>query len=124
MAGAAEEATMHQFRDLMQLLQANQTANQELQRNQTAQVTQVVQGMAALLERMARRENASQNEAANMERPKPQYYEKLGGKLFEKMRKFTGGEEEWIEWSDEFRMIIDMQSPKLCQPHETRGDPR
>ena len=47
MAGAAEEATMHQFRDLMQMLQANQTANQELQRNQTAQVTQVVQGMAA-----------------------------------------------------------------------------
>ena len=70
--------------------------------------------MAALLERMTRRENASQNEAANPERPKPHYHEKLGGKLFEKMKKFTGGEEEWIEWSDEFRMIIDMKSPKLA----------
>ena len=54
MAGANEDPTMQNFRELMQVLQANQMANQELQRNQTAQVTQVVQGMAALLERMTR----------------------------------------------------------------------
>ena len=46
--------------------------------------------------------------------PNPKNYEKLDGELFEKMKKLTGGEEEWIEWSDELHMIIDMKSPKLA----------
>ena len=70
--------------------------------------------MAALLERMTRRENASQNEAANPERPKPHDHEKLDGKLFEKLKKFTGGEEEWTEWSEDLRIVIGVKSPKLA----------
>ena len=31
------------------------------------------------------------------------------------MKKFTGVEEEWIEWSEDLRMIIDMKSPKLAK---------
>ena len=94
MAGTNAAATMPNFRRLLNLFQGMATSNQEFQRTQNQQITQVVQGMAALLERMTRRENASQNEAANPERPKPHYQEKLDGKLLQKMKKFTGGEEE------------------------------
>ena len=41
--------------------------------------------------------------------------EKLGGKILEKVKKFTGGEEEWVEWSEDLRMIVDMQAPKLAK---------
>ena len=41
------------------------------------------------------------------------------------MKQFTGGEEEWIEWSEDLRMIIDMKSAKLAKvmKHvETHGE--
>ena len=95
-------------------VEANAPNFVELFQAQSMQIIQVVQGMAALLERMTRREDAPQNEA-NQDRPKPQYNEKLDGKLFEKVKTFTGGEEEWTEWSEDLRLIVDMKSSKLAK---------
>ena len=69
----------------------------------------MMQGMSAMLERMTKQE-AGQEESA-----KKSSVEKLDGEIFEKVNKFTGGEEEWIEWSEDLRMMIDMKSPKLAK---------
>ena len=79
----------------------------------------MTQAMAAMMERLTK-QGASQNESA-----KKSKCGQLGGKLLEKMKKFTGGEEEWVEWSDEFRMYIDMQTPQLAKVMrhvETHGE--
>ena len=39
--------------------------------------------------------------------------ETLYGKVFETFRKFKGGEEEWVEWSEDFKMTVDMKAEKL-----------
>ena len=72
-----------------------------------------------MLERMTKQE-AGQEESAK----KPSF-EKLGGKILEKVKKFTGGEEEWVEWSEDLRMIVDMQAPKpakVTKHVETHGE--
>ena len=57
----------------------------------------------------------TKQEAGQEESAKKSSFEKLDGKIFEKVKTFTGGEEEWIEWSEDFRMIIDMKSPELAK---------
>ena len=91
----------------------------EALQQQTGLMHSMMQGMSAMLERMTKQE-AGQDESA-----KKSKCGQLGGKLLEKMKKFTGGEEEWVEWSDEFRMYIDIQTPQLAKvmKHvETHGE--
>ena len=49
----------------------------------------MMQGMSAMLERMTKQE-AGQDESATKSA-----FENRDGKVFEKVKKFTGGEEEW-----------------------------
>ena len=60
-------------------------------------------------------EGMIKQEAGQDESAKKSSFEKVDGKVFEKVKKFTGGEEEWTEWSEDLRMIIDMKSPKLAK---------
>ena len=86
---------------------------------QAGLMSSMMQGMSAMLERMTKQE-AGQDEPAK--KPK---YEQLGGKLLEKVKKFNGGEEEGVEWSDDLRMYIDMQATKLAKVMkyvETHGE--
>ena len=80
----------------------------EALQQQAGLMSSMMQGMSAMLERMTK-QGAGQEESA-----KKSSFEKLDENIFEKVKKCTGGEEEWIEWSEEFRMFVDMSSPKLA----------
>ena len=104
---------------IMEMLQQQAQQQTGLMQNMMTQTSSMTQAMAAMMERLTKQE-ASQDESA-----KKSKCGQLGGKLLEKMNKFTGGEEEWVEWSDEFRMYIDMQTPQLAKvmKHvETHGE--
>ena len=42
----------------------------------------------------------------------------LQGKMFESYKKFSGGEEEWMDWSEDFRMMVEMKSERLSMMME------
>ena len=79
----------------------------------------MVQGLSAVVEQMTKQ---GENQEPQAQKPK---FESLGGKVLEKVKKFTGGEEEWTDWSDDMRMIVDMQSltlSKLMKHVESHGE--
>ena len=67
----------------------------EALQQQAGLMSSMMQGMSAMLERMTKQE-AGQDESA-----KKSSFEKLDGKIFEKVKRFTGGEEDSIEWSED-----------------------
>ena len=100
--------------------QAQSAAEQAAANERTANLMQnMVQGLSAMVEQMTK-QGATQE--PQVQKPK---FESLGGKVLEKVKKFTGGEEEWTDWSDDMRMIVDMQSltlSKLMKHVESHGE--
>ena len=78
--------------------QAQSAAEQAAANERTANLMQnMVQGLSAMVEQMTK-QGATQE--PQVQKPK---FESLGGKVLEKVKKFTGGEEEWTDWSDDMR---------------------
>ena len=100
--------------------QAQSAAQQAESNERTANLMQsMAQGLSAMVEQMTKQ---GQNQEPQAQKPK---FESLGGKVLEKVKKFTGGEEEWTDWSDDMRMIVDMQSltlSKLMKHVESHGE--
>ena len=49
----------------------------------------------------------------------------MDGKLLRELKNFKGGEEEWTEWNEDFKMIIEMRCQtvaKLMKYVELHGE--
>ena len=65
------------------------------------------------MERMARTETP--HSGASQGADKKGQGGQLDGKLLRELKKFKGGEEEWTEWSEDFKMIIEMRCQKVAK---------